>query len=54
MKQDSLFKALDLIIKALDKTDIDNVNKVELMLNLRRFLVDYNENIEILRRNLWK
>ena len=54
MKQDSLFKALDLIIKALDKADIDNADKVELMLNLRWFLVDYQDNIEILRRNLWK
>ena len=45
MKQDSLFKALDLIIKALDKADIDNVDKVELMLNLRWFLLNYEKQI---------
>ena len=46
MKQDSLFKALDIIIKALENSNIDKVDKVELMLNLRWFLLNYDKQIK--------
>lgn len=53
MKQESLEKALDGFIETLDKLDIDTVDKVELMLNLKSFLsaLDYTRNIEILERD---
>lgn len=53
MKQESLEKALDGFIETLDRLDIDTVDKVELMLNLKSFLsaLDYTRNIEILERD---
>lgn len=38
MTQDSLDEALDLIIKALYKSNIDKINKIELMINLKEYL----------------
>lgn len=59
MKNTSLEKATEIIIEALDETnEIDNMDKTELMLNIKLFLKEneYRENIKILlkRRNKWK
>ena len=54
MKQESLDKALDLILDTISKSDIDVVDKCELMLNLKILLENassYEKDIEILRRN---
>lgn len=54
MKQESLDKALDIILKDISDLDIDVVDKCELMLNLKTLLenVDsYKRDIEILRNN---
>lgn len=59
MKNSSLEEATNIIMKALDKSNkIDNIDKTELMLNIKLFLKEneYRENIKILskRRNKWK
>ena len=52
MKQDSLIKAISIIVDSLDKSDIPLQDKLELMINLRCFLnVDkYENNIKILSK----
>lgn len=55
MKNSSLEKATELIIEVLDSTnEIDNIDKVELMINLKEFLNKdkYRKNIKVLcKRN---
>jgi len=52
MKDDSLIKAILIIVDSLDKSDIPLQDKLELMINLRCFLnVDkYENNIKILSK----
>jgi len=52
MKDDSLIKAILIILDILDKSDIPLQDKLELMINLRCFLnVDkYENNIKILSK----
>lgn len=52
MKEDSLIKAILIIVDRLDKSDIPVQDKLELMINLRCFLnVDkYENNIKILSK----
>lgn len=47
MKQESLDKVLDLIIAS----DINNLDKLELLINLKTLFNDYKENIEILEQH---
>ena len=47
MKQESLDKILDLIIAS----DINNLDKLELLINLKTLFNDYKENIEILEQH---
>ena len=47
MKQESLEKVLDLIIAS----DINNLDKLELLINLKTLFNDYEENIEILEQH---
>lgn len=60
MKNSSLNEATEIIIEALDKSNkIDNIDKTELMLNIKLFLKEneYRENVKILkkvRNNKWK
>lgn len=52
MKQESLDKALDIILKDISNLDIDIVDKCELMLNLKKLLENassYEKDIDILR-----
>lgn len=54
MTQESLDKSLTAIFKTLDGLDIDTVDKMELLLNLRLLLenVDsYRQSIDILQKN---
>ena len=49
----SLEEALNAIIETISKLNINSVDKVELMLNLKNFLdvCSYHNNIEILSKN---
>ena len=53
MNEESLKRVRDEIIKTLEKTDIDNSDKLELIVNLYHFLDEkkYENNIKILRLN---
>ena len=58
MKSKSLNQTINMIIENLDKMDINEQDKVELMINLREFLKpkNYKENINVLqkaRNNKW-
>lgn len=50
MKQDSLDTAISVIIDALNESDIETIDKLELMLNIRELLKNYEENIKILSK----
>lgn len=54
MKQESLEKAIELIIEALEKGDIEIIDKTELMLNESKFLDKYEENIKVLQKHIDK
>ena len=54
MKQESLDVALDLIFKNIMESDIDTLDKYELLKNLRELLIDvntYNQDIKILQKS---
>ena len=53
MKSKSLNQTINMIIENLDKMDINEQDKVELMINLREFLQpkNYKENIRVLEKN---
>lgn len=53
MKSKSLNIALDTIIEEIAKSNINNQDKVELMLNIREFLSpkNYKENIKVLEKH---
>lgn len=50
MNKESLQIIQDKIADILNNTNIDIVDKVELLINLHFFLEDYDENIEVLRQ----
>lgn len=52
MKSKSLNQTINMIIENLDKMDINEQDKVELMINLREFLQPkyYKENVKVLQK----
>ena len=50
MKMESLEKASNIIIKALEKSDIEELDKLEIMLNVFQFLENYHKDLDILRK----
>lgn len=52
MNESSLNKTINMVISGLDNLDINRVDKVELMINLKKFLdpKHYKENIKILQK----
>lgn len=56
MKQESLEKAIELIIEALEKGDIEIIDKTELMLNEYQFLHKdkYEKNVKVLQKHIDK
>ena len=56
MKQESLEKAIELIIEALEKGDIEIIDKTELMLNESKFLHKdkYEKNVKVLQKHIDK
>lgn len=54
MKQESLDVALDLIFKNIMESDIDTLDKYELLKNLKELLTDvntYNQDIKTLQKS---
>ena len=56
MKSKSLNQTIDMIIENLDKMEMNEQDKVELMLNLKEFLQPkyYKENIKVLEKERFK
>ena len=52
MEEESILKAIDIIFEALDKSDIEKEDKLELMLNIDHFLKHYEEitKIKVLKK----
>ena len=50
MKKESLEKASNIIIKSLEKSDIEELDKLEIMLNVFQFLENYHRDLDILRK----
>lgn len=50
MKDESLMKAVSLITDVIIKSDIEQVDKLELLINLQNLLMNYKESIDILRK----
>ena len=52
MKAESLVRALELCVDAISRSDMDTVDKVEILLNLKYFLeIDsYKRNIQLLQQ----
>lgn len=50
MKDESLMKAVGLITDVIIKSDIDPIDKMELLINLQNLLMNYKESIDILRK----
>lgn len=54
MERESLENAINIILKALEESNIDEVDKVELMINLTKFLENYDKEIKTLQRRYKK
>lgn len=56
MNKESLIKAREVIIQSLSESNINNLDKLELMLNINNFLQEneYEENIKVLAKKRWK
>lgn len=50
MKKESLETAKELIISTIEKSNIETIDKIELLLNLYHFLDNYDEDIKILTK----
>lgn len=53
MKKESLIKAREIIMQSLSESNINNLDKLELMLNVNHFLQEneYENNIKVLVKN---
>lgn len=49
MSNEELNEATSIIIKALSESSLNGYAKIELMINLKKFLEDYDKNIQVLR-----
>ena len=47
MKEESITKAVNIIVEALEKSNINNQDKIELMINLNHFLQNYEKETNI-------
>lgn len=47
MEEESILKAIDIIFEVLNKSDIKQQDKMELMLNLHHFLINYEKITKI-------
>lgn len=51
MKKETLIKARNIVADLIKETEIETIEKLELIINLDNFLKDYNENIKVLSKN---
>ena len=52
MQKESLDQAIKVIIESIEKLELNNYDKLELMLNIYHFLDNYNENVRNLNENI--
>ena len=52
MKSESIRKAINVILKALEETTMDDYDRLELSYNLYKFLDNYEKNIKVLNKSL--
>lgn len=50
MSNEELNEATNIIIKAISESSLNGYAKIELMINLKKFLEDYDKNIQVLRK----
>ena len=50
MSIEEINEATEIVLNAVMNSNLNNYAKLELMLNLRMFLANYDKNINILRR----
>jgi hypothetical protein len=51
MSNEELLEATDIIIDAISVSSLSNYTKLELMMNLKKFLSEYEKNINILKES---
>lgn len=49
MNKEEIEEAFDIIIDAISKSNLSNYTKVELMINIKLFMENYDKSIRILR-----
>lgn len=54
MQEESIKKALEICIDNIQKSNINIVDKVELMMNIDYFLENYDEMIKVKVKKKWK
>lgn len=52
MKKESIKQAINVIIEGLNNSNIEQIDRVELMTNLYNFLEHYDEDIKVLRKEV--
>ena len=52
MQKESLDQAIKVILESIERLEIDNYDKLELMLNIYHFLENYHENVRYLNENI--
>ncbi|MBR4003568.1 MAG: hypothetical protein IKI95_05910 [Clostridia bacterium] len=52
MSNEEIEEATDLVINAIIKSELNNYTKLELMVNLRTFFENYENNIRLLRKGI--
>lgn len=50
MNKEELEEATDIILNSIIESKLDNYTKVELLINLKNFLSNYESNINYLRK----
>lgn len=53
MEKQSLEEAINIIIDALEESNINEMDKIELMMSLNKLLANYDKSIKVLQRG-WK
>jgi hypothetical protein len=51
VKQESIDEARKIVIERISQSNLDQIDKVELLINLHLFFDKYNENIKVLKKH---
>lgn len=54
MEQQQIEQASDLIFEAIVNSNLDKFTKLELLINMKNFFENYNENIKLLNKEMIK